>query len=66
MNPIINPLFFYFISVTDILRFLLLIGGFGVVAICVFVCFICCVDALKKLKEVSEAVSKFNETVVFL
>lgn len=44
MNPIINPLFFYFISVTDILRFLLLIGGFGVVAICVFVGFICCVD----------------------
>ena len=44
MNPIINPLFFYFISVTDILRFLLLIGGFGVVVICVFVCFICCVD----------------------
>ena len=44
MNPIINPLFFYFISVTDILRFLLLIGGFGVVVICVFVSFICCVD----------------------
>ena len=37
MNPIINPLFFYFISVTDILRFLLLIGGYGVVVICVFV-----------------------------
>ena len=44
MNPIINPLFFYFISVTDVLRFLLLIGGFGVVVICIFVSFICCVD----------------------
>ena len=44
MNPIINPLFFYFISVTDVLRFLLLICGFGVVAICVFASFICCVD----------------------
>ena len=44
MNPIINPLFFYFISVTDVLRFLLLICGFGVVAFCVFVDFICCVD----------------------
>lgn len=44
MNPIINPLFFYFISVTDVLRFLLLIGGFGVVVICIFVGFICCVD----------------------
>lgn len=44
MNPIINPLFFYFISVTDVLRFLLLIGGFGVAAIVVFIGFICCVD----------------------
>lgn len=40
MNPIINPLFFYFISVADVLRFLLLIGG----AIVLFVCFICCID----------------------
>lgn len=44
MNPIINPLFFYFISVTDVLRFLLLIGGFGLTAIVLFVGFICCVD----------------------
>ena len=44
MNPIINPLFFYFISVTDVLRFLLLIGGFGVVAVVLFVGVICCVD----------------------
>ena len=44
MSPIINPLFFYFISVTDVLRFLLLIGGFGFAAIVVFVGFICCVD----------------------
>ena len=44
MNPIINPLFFYFISVTDVLRFLLLIGGFGLAAIVLFVGFICCVD----------------------
>lgn len=44
MNPIINPLFFYFISVTDVLHFLLLIIGFGVVIICVFAGFICCVD----------------------
>ena len=44
MNPIINPLFFYFISVTDVLRLLLLIVGFGVAAICIFVGFICCVD----------------------
>jgi hypothetical protein len=41
MSPIINPLFFYFISVTNVLRFLLLIGGFGVV---IFVGFICWVD----------------------
>ena len=44
MSPIINSLFFYFISVTDVLRILLLIGGFGVVVICIFVGFICCVD----------------------
>lgn len=44
MNPIINPLFFYFISVTDVLRLLLLIGGFGLAAIVLFVGFICCVD----------------------
>ena len=44
MNPIINPLFFYFISVTDVLRFLLLIGGFGVAAVVLFGGFICCVD----------------------
>lgn len=44
MNPIINPLFFYFISVTGVLRFLLLIGGFGLAAIVFFVGFICCVD----------------------
>ena len=44
MNPIINPLFFYFISVTNVLRSLLLIGGFGVVAVVLFVGFICCVD----------------------
>lgn len=44
MNPIINPLFFYFISVTDVLRFLLLIGGFGLTAIVLFVGFICCID----------------------
>lgn len=37
MNPIINPLFFYFISVTNVLRFLLLIGGFGLTAIVLFV-----------------------------
>lgn len=44
MNPIINPLFFYFISVTDVLRFLLLISGFGLTAIILFVGFICGVD----------------------
>lgn len=44
MNPIINPLFFYFISVTDVLRFLLLIGSFGVVGVALFVGFICCID----------------------
>lgn len=44
MNPIINPLFFYFISVTDVLRLLLLIGGFGLTAIVLFVGFICCDD----------------------
>ena len=44
MKPIINPLFFYFISVTDVLRLLLLIGGFGFAAIVLFVGFICCVD----------------------
>lgn len=44
MNPIINPLFFYFISVTDVFRLLLLIGGFGLTAIVLFVGFICCVD----------------------
>ena len=44
MNPIINPLFFYFISVTDVLRLLLLISGFGLTAIVLFVGFICCVD----------------------
>lgn len=44
MSPIINPLFFYFISVTNVLRFLLLIGGFGVVGVVIFVGFICCVD----------------------
>lgn len=44
MNPIINPLFFYFISVTDVLRFLLLIGGFGLTAIVLFVGFISCID----------------------
>ena len=44
MNPIINPLFFYFISVTDVIRLLLLIGGFGLTAIVIFVGFICCVD----------------------
>lgn len=41
ISPIINPLFFYFISVTNVLRFLLLIGSFGVV---IFVGFVCCVD----------------------
>lgn len=47
MNPIINPLFFYFISVTNVLRSLLLISGFGVfgvVGVVLFVGFICCVD----------------------
>lgn len=44
MNPIINPLFFYFISVTNVLRFLLLIGGFGVVGVALFAGFICCID----------------------
>ena len=44
MNPIINPLFFYFISVTDVLRFLLLIGGFGVAGVAIFVGFICGID----------------------
>lgn len=44
MNPIINPLFFYFISVTDVLRLLLLISGFGLAAIVLFAGFICCVD----------------------
>lgn len=44
MNPIINPLFFYFISVTNVLRFLLLIGGFGVVGVVLFVGFVCCID----------------------
>lgn len=44
MNPIINPLFFYFISVTNVLRFLLLIGGFGVVGVALFVGFVCCID----------------------
>lgn len=44
MNPIINPLFFYFISVTNVLRFLLLIGGFGLTAIVIFVGFICYID----------------------
>lgn len=44
MNPIINPLFFYFISVTGVLRLLLLIGGFGAAGVIIFVGFICCVD----------------------
>ena len=44
MNPIINPLFFYFISVTGVLRCLLLFGGFGICGILVFEGFICCVD----------------------
>lgn len=47
MNPIINPLFFYFISVTNILRSLLLIGGFGVVGVvgvALFVGFGCSID----------------------
>lgn len=44
MNPIINPLFFYFISVTNVLRFLLLIGGFGVVGVALFVSFVCSID----------------------
>lgn len=44
MNPIINPLFFYFISVTGVLRLLLLIGGFGAAVVIIFVGFICCVD----------------------
>lgn len=44
MNPIINPLFFYFISVTNVLRFLLLIGGFGVAGAALFVGFICSID----------------------
>ena len=44
MSPIINPLFFYFISITNVLRFLLLIGGFGVAGVVIFVGFICCVD----------------------
>lgn len=44
MNPIINPLFFYFISVTNVLRFLLLIGGFGVIGVALFVGFICGID----------------------
>lgn len=44
MNPIINPLFFYFISVTGVLRLLLLIGGFGAAGVIIFIGFICCVD----------------------
>lgn len=44
MNPIINPLFFYFISVTNVLRLLLLIGGFGLAAVVLFEGLICCID----------------------
>lgn len=44
MSSIINPLFFYFISVTNVLRCLLLIGGFGVAGVVIFVGLICCVD----------------------
>lgn len=44
MNPIINPLFFYFISITNVLRFLLLIGGFGVVGVALFGGFVCSID----------------------
>lgn len=43
MNPIINPLFFYFISVTGVLR-CLLFGGFGVAGCLIFAGFMCCID----------------------
>ena len=44
MKPIINPLFFYFISVTGVLRGLLMIGGFAIAGCIAFAGFICCVD----------------------
>lgn len=44
MNPIINPLFFYFISVTGVLRGLFMIGGFVIAGCICFAGFIMCVD----------------------
>lgn len=59
MNPIINPLFFYFISVTGVLRCLLLFGGFGVAGCLIFAGFMCCIDY-----DIEDVFKSFKKSVI--
>lgn len=59
MNPIINPIFFYFISVTGVLRNIVLIGGFAIVGCIVFAGFICCIDV-----DIEEVFNAFKKPVI--
>lgn len=59
MNPIINPIFFYFISVTGVLRNIMLIGSFAIAGCIVFAGFICCVDV-----DIEEAFNAFKKPVI--
>lgn len=59
MNPIINPIFFYFISVTGVLRNIMLIGGFAIVGCIVFAGFICCIDV-----DIEEVFNAFKKPVI--
>lgn len=59
MNPIINPIFFYFISVTGVLRNIMLIGGFAIAGCIVFAGFICCIDV-----DIEEVFNTFKKPVI--